>query len=285
METIAILGPGAVGGLLAAVLARAGSPVRLIGREPTVSQIAADGITVQSPRFGTFTTQVPAQPQLSEPAAVLVVATKAPQLEQALERITVQPAVVVPLLNGIDHVDLLRARFSCPVIPATINVQTYRDGPSLIVHRLDLARVSIAAPGHDGLEAALTSAGFDLGPRMQEAELLWRKLCRLCALALATTARDAPLGEVREDAYAVAREAVAVANAAGASVELDAILAELRDLGDQSSSSLRVDVAAGQTDTELMAIAGPVLSGGAAHSIEVPTTARLVATIQARIHR
>ena len=131
---------------------------------------------------------------------MLVVATKAPQLDAALERIVTEPKAVVPMLNGIDHVTRLRERFSCPVIPATVNVQTYKESPTRVVHRLDMARVNVAAPGHLGLEKALRRAGIDIGPHADENTLLWRKLSRLGRIALSPSAHGAGPGEGRDEA-------------------------------------------------------------------------------------
>ena len=285
MPALAILGPGAIGAFIAAAVARDGTPVTVIGREPTVALIEQHGIHVESPRFGPFDAQVSAVRKLTDEAEVLVIATKAPQLEAALDRIEAEPKTVVPLLNGIDHVERLRRRFACPVLAGTINAQTYKDGPTTVVHRLDLARVTVAAPGHMGLEKMLRRAGFDIGSHVDETTLLWRKLARLASLALATAAAGKELGDVRADAYAVAAEAVPVAQAEGADVELEQILEELRGLGDSSSSSLRVDVDAGAHETELEAISGPIVRGAAQHGLECPNVQRLAATIEGRIDR
>lgn len=267
---------------MAALVARDGTPVTVVGREPTIAQIGQNGIHVDSPRFGAFDARVESVRRLEEEAEVLVIATKAPALDAALDRVVAEPKAVVPLLNGVDHVARLRERFSCPVIPATINVQTFKTDATHVVHRVPLARVTLAVPGHLGLEKALRRAGVDIGQHADEADLLWHKLSRLCPLALATTASGATLGEVREDAYAAAAEVVPVANAMGAHVDLDTILSELRGLSDEASSSLRTDVEAGARENELEAISGPVLRGAAEHGLDVPTVERLVATISSK---
>jgi 2-dehydropantoate 2-reductase len=113
--------------------------------------------------------------------------------------------------------------------------------------------------------------------------VLWGKLARLAGLALATAAADAPLGTVRADAEAVAREVVAVANAEGAGLDGDVIVAELRALPDAASSSLRADVARRAPDHELDAIAGAVLRSARRHGLSAPHTETLAARVQARI--
>ena len=77
MSSIAVLGPGGVGGFLAAALARAGTHVTVIAREPTAAVIAADGITVRSVRLGDFVAHPRVVSELHEPVDTLLIATKA----------------------------------------------------------------------------------------------------------------------------------------------------------------------------------------------------------------
>jgi 2-dehydropantoate 2-reductase len=279
--TIAILGSGAVGALIGAQLTRAGIAPTLITREASAEAIGARGITVTSPRFGDHTTNVVATTTLDEPVDVLLVAVKAPQLSQALERVTVTPRTVVPLLNGVDHVAALRTRFA-DVVAGTVRVQAHRDGPTQVVHRAPFLTVALARPGVPALEQALTNAGIDVTTGASEADVLWAKLSRLAALALATTAADAPLGDVRETAEAVAREVAAVATAQGATIDAGTVVTELRGLPDAASSSLRADVTSGASDHELDAIGGAVLRAARRHDLLAPHTAELVARVQRR---
>src|SRR3954467_13098995 len=109
---VAILGPGGVGGFLAAALDRAGVPVTLVARGQTARVLAERGIDVRSVLLGEFH----ASPALAARVALgagatLVVATKAVGRDEALERVEGEPALVVPLLNGLDHIEVLRERF------------------------------------------------------------------------------------------------------------------------------------------------------------------------------
>jgi len=283
---IAILGSGAVGALLGAELTRADVPAALVTTEAGAEAVARDGVTVASPAFGEHTERVPAVTALEAPPGTLVVAVKAPHLAAALERIAGEPEVVVPLLNGVDHLALLRERFGADrVVAGTVRVQAHREGRTRVVHRAPFLTVTVARPGAPALEDALARAGIEVVAGGSEADVVWAKLCRLAGLALATTAADAPLGAVREDAEAVAREVVAVANAEGATVDPDVVVAELRGLPDAASSSLRADVMRSHPpapDHELDAIGGAVLRAAARHGLAVPRTAALVAAVQAR---
>jgi 2-dehydropantoate 2-reductase len=123
-----------------------------------------------------------------------------------------------------------------------------------------------------------------------EAEVLWRKLVRLNALALATTAHDAPLGEIRSrpgwraELTGAVEEGAAVARADGAPIEAGAVLEELWDAHEALTSSMQRDVAAGR-EPELDAIAGAVLRAGARHGVPTPVIEGLASAIAARVQR
>src|SRR5258708_35086405 len=107
-RTSAILGPGGVGGFLAGALTRAGTPVSVVARELTAELIASDGLHVSSVLLGDFDAHPRATATLDRPVDALIVATKAGGLESGLERIVGDPGLVVPLLNGLDHMSTPR---------------------------------------------------------------------------------------------------------------------------------------------------------------------------------
>jgi 2-dehydropantoate 2-reductase len=262
---ITILGSGAVGALLAA---RLGDDVRLVTTERSAEAISRDGITLASADFSGVVA-VEAVTAADVTGDVLVVATKAPHLGSALERVSGTPAAVVPLLNGVDHMAVLRERFPV-VIAATVRVQAHREGLTRVVHRTPLLAISIADPGVPELEDRLARAGVEVERGGSDADVLWAKFSRLAGIALATTAANAPLGDVRDDAEAIAGEAVTVADAEGAAIESDAVIAGLRALPDAATSSLRADVHGGSADHEIDAIGGALLRAADRHGLDVP---------------
>jgi 2-dehydropantoate 2-reductase len=282
MPDVAILGSGAVGALVGAALVRAGTDTTLITRENTAALLTREGLRVESPAFGDHRVAIPADDRLREPAGALLVAVKAPHLVDALQRIEAEPQVVVPLLNGVEHLDVLHERFGDRVVAGVVRVQAHRAAPAHVIHRAPFLSITIARPGAPALAAALTAAGIDVAAGGSAADVLWGKLARLAGLALATAAADAPLGDVRADAEAVAREVVAVARAEGADVDETTILGEIRGLPDAASSSLRADLAAGTRDHELDAIGGAVLRAAQRHGLPAPHTEFLVARVATR---
>jgi 2-dehydropantoate 2-reductase len=292
-SSIAVLGPGGVGGLVAAALARAGEPVTVLAREATAEAIARDGIRVRSVRLGDFTARPAAALTLEEPGGSLLVAPKATGLAAALERVRAEPGLVVPLLNGLEHMEVLRERFGDRVAAGVIRVESDRPEPGVVVHTSPFLRVDMASdgealrPGLEALATRLEAAGVPAVVGGSEAEVLWSKLVRLNALALATSAFDLPLGpirstpELRAELEGCVVEGAAVAAAEGAAVDARAVLAELGEAHAELRSSMQRDIAAGR-EPELDAIAGAVLRAGARHGLECPTVARLAAQVADR---
>ena len=287
---IAILGPGGVGGFLAAALARAGEPVCVIAREETAAVIDRDGIAVESVLLGDFTARPRAAAALTEPGATLVVATKATTLAPALERVRADPGLVVPLLNGIDHMDVLRERFGDESVAAgTIRIEAHRPAPGRIVQTSPFLRVDVGPPRPDveAFAAVLERAQVPAHVT-DEPQVLWGKLVRLNALACTTSTYDLPLGPIRDDRAmraeleACVREAALVARAEGADVPPERVMEELGAAHATLGSSMQRDIAAG-LPAELDAIPGAVLRAARRHGIETPTIQELHDRIAARI--
>jgi len=293
---IAVLGPGGVGGLLAGALEQAGEQVVVVARESTAARISERGLRVQSVTLGEFVAHPRALARLTEPVDALIVATKAAGLSAALERIATEPKLVLPLLNGLDHIALLRERFAADsVVAGSIRVEADRPQAGVVVHTSPFLLVQMASrdPGRRAamhqLASALDDAGVQARVQDSEAQVLWSKLVRLNALACTTSAYDKLLGEIRStpalraDLLGAIEEGSAVGRAEGAhDVDPGTAMAELTAAHATLGSSMQRDIAAGRAP-ELDAIPGSVLRAAARHGIECPTIERLVAMITARI--
>ena len=212
-------------------------------------------------------------------------------MDTALELVEATPSIVVPLLNGVDHIAVLRSRFGhSRVVPATIAVEAERINSGQFVQRSPV-RLAIAASGEAILKptaAGLQDLGFLCQFVAKEPTLLWSKLCFLGPFALATAASGKNLGEILADSDWKAKldsafaEARAVAEASGAEIDLAKVQAILASAPATMRSSMAKDLAAGRR-LELDAIAGPIVRGGAQFGIPVPTTASLVAAIESQV--
>jgi 2-dehydropantoate 2-reductase len=194
-----ILGAGGVGGLVGACLARCGASVTLV-----VKREALQGYPKQlrlESSFGNFAVDVAVSAEVPS-VDVLWLTVKAAQLEPALTAIRNPDAIraIVPLLNGIDHVALLRAKYGAGrVIPATIAGEFERVSPGHIVHCTPFARLNVSSAGRALLGSTLDQLqqmGFTCRFIDDEPTLMWGKLVFLAPFALSTTAANKTVGEV-----------------------------------------------------------------------------------------
>jgi 2-dehydropantoate 2-reductase len=266
-----------------AALVRSGAGVVLLMRPESLVRYSGR-MKVESVALGEFEVDVPASGVLDDPIDVLWVTTKATQLESALALAApdaVGDARVIPLLNGVDHLALLRRRYPI-VVAAAIRVESERIAPGVIRQSWPFLRVDIA--GAPDVQAELRNAGFECRPRDDERTLLWEKLVFLAPGALATTAFDGPLGAVRKDALFVGcrEEAFSAARAASARIDEGSITASHEAAPAELRSSMQKDVAAGR-EPELDAIAGPISRSGRKNAFPTECTDRLVAQIHVRL--
>jgi 2-dehydropantoate 2-reductase len=290
----AVLGAGGVGGLVGGALAKAGHPVTLLVR-PGRRDHYPERLSVQSEMLGTFEAPVQVADRLDGQLNVVWITVKATALEAALNAVPPEKlgdGIVVPLLNGVDHVEQLRDRYSPErVLPGTIRVEAEQIGPGRVRHLSAFAVVQ-AAPSPatraraEALCEELRGAGLGCEVREDEVTMLWSKLCFLAPFALATTASGGPLAVVRSDPgwwtrlEGCVKEACAVGVAEGAKVAPEPILAAFEGVPNGFRSSMQKDVAAGRPP-ELEAIAGPILRGGTEHGIDVSATRALLDRIVA----
>jgi 2-dehydropantoate 2-reductase len=196
---------------------------------------------------------------------------------------------VVPLLNGIDHVALLRARFGHDrVVPAAIRVEAERIAPGKFFVGAMATRLNVSSIGESRLTSTLEKLRqFGLKGQFDadEMRLLWSKLVILGPFALTTTASALTTGEVcgnpewRKRLDGAAREACAVSTASGTPFDANEIIPVFDKVPPGSRSSMQKDVAAGNPP-ELEAIAGPILRGAKEHGIAAPFTQELAEIVR-----
>lgn len=285
---VAVLGAGGVGGLLAVLMTRAGHHVTVLARDRTADHLRRHGLELRSQVFGDSVETVAAEPRLEAPPDLVLVTVKATALDWALDMVppgSLGDALVLPFLNGLDHVELLRARYGpTHVATGTIRVESERVSPGVVVHRSPFALVELAAGQADPAQVklvadALADAGLTTTVRDDDRQILWDKLSVLAPIALFTTSFAAPWGVPRAEHWdgivAVVGEIADAASGEGVAVDRDAVLAFLQQVPADMRSSMQKDAAAGRTP-ELDAIGGAVLRAAARAGTPAPTTARLV---------
>ena len=287
----AILGAGGVGGLIGAALAQSGEAVTVVIRPEALKDYPAE-LSLESP-FGSFGVPVERAASVTQPFDVLWITVKATHLDAALRSVTnaEQLGAIVPLLNGIDHVALLRSRFGHDrVVPGTIGVESERAAPGKIIHRSPFARLALSAIGESRLAPTiekLRQFGFNCQFSTDEMKMLWNKLAILAPCALTTTASGLTMGAVsgnpvwRKRMEAGVYEACAVAAASGTQLDPATFIRFFDMFPPGARSSMQKDVAAGNPP-ELEGIAGPILRLAQEHGLDVPVTRELVEMIRGK---
>jgi 2-dehydropantoate 2-reductase len=276
-QRVGVLGPGAVGGLLAVQLALAGERVICVARPETTAAIRDDGVTLVY-EGEELRARPDAVETLEEPVELLLIAVKSPGLVDALGRVRAEPELVLPLLNGLEHMAVLRERFGS-VTAATIGrLEAFREGPTCVVQH-KAALVTVAG---DALPVALVRAGVETRLGGSEVDVLWEKLARQAPLALLTSVTGKATGEVRSDPRlrTAVEEACAVAVADGAHTTLAEQWSIIESLPPELTTSTARDVAAGRP-SELDAVAGGVVRAGRRLGVPTPTFEELLAACPA----
>jgi 2-dehydropantoate 2-reductase len=294
--TVAVLGPGGTGGLLAALLSRAGHRVICLAGEGTAAILRTAGVRLRSAQFGDFTARVEADTILREPVDACLIAVKHTALDAALDRVpatALGDALLVPLLNGVEHPAALRARHRPDrVAPAVIRVESTRVAPGVIEHASPFAEIDLAGDGVprerlDALAEALAAAGPTTRVLADETASLWAKMSFLAPFALLTTRYGLPLGEVRtrhrEELTALVEETAAVSAASGGPADPAQALARYDAFPPAAKSSMQRDAEAGRP-LELDAIGGALLRAAERQGVPVPVTARVVGELRKAGH-
>jgi 2-dehydropantoate 2-reductase len=287
----AILGAGGVGGLVGGALARTGAEVLLLLRPETLARHPST-LRVESVVLGDFEVGVATASGLDREPDVLWVTPKATQLKSALElapATVVGDAVVVPLMNGVDHIAALRRQYT-HVLAGAMFVESERVEPGFVRQKTSFAHLALApGPRREQIADELRAAGFEVTLADDEPTLLWEKLVLLAPLALTTTARGVPVGQVRADPewngllMRCHEEAVAVGLAESAALDpprLRRVLLEFR--GGEMRTSMQKDFDAGRP-LELDAIGGAIVRAGRRQRIRTPVTEDLIRRVEARL--
>lgn len=229
-----------MGGYFGARLAQAGKDVTFLVRERRRDMLRQQGVVVRSPR-GDLHIRAPnlmTTGELVEPFDVVLLACKAYDLDTALEAIS--PAVgqdtrIVPLLNGMQHLDELSRRFGKEKILGGVAVISADvDDAGTILHLNDLHTLAIGPLRDQHTDAAtmvmrgLEGAAFDL-KESRDAELdMWEKWVFIATAAGGTCLLRAPVGDIvtaqaQDILLSMFDECVAIAAHNGFHVRSDAI--------------------------------------------------------------
>lgn len=205
---ILIVGAGALGGYFGARLLQAQQDITFLLRPGRVAQLQKTGLVVKS-RHGDL--KLPAPPHvlaadIAHPYDVVVVACKAYDLEQTMASFA--PAVgpetmILPLLNGMHHIDQLGQRFGAGhvlggvcLIAATLDadgaVRHLNDAHQLIFGERDGANSARV----QALAAVFAQGAFDSAASTEIMQDMWEKWVFIAATAGITCLMRGSVGDI-----------------------------------------------------------------------------------------
>lgn len=285
MASVAVVGVGAIGGVLAGLLERAGGhTITLCTRRPLPS------LAVETPT-GVVTVQARnwTDPAQAEPVDWVIVATKTYDAAGAklwLKQLCNAGTRIAVVQNGVEH----RENFAeWRILPVVIDVPSERLAEDRVLQRS--AAVMRVEAGEDGpaFTKLFPGSGATVEVTPDFLSAAWRKLCINAAGAVSALTMQ-PAGVLREQemgrvALDLVAECVAVGRAAGAKLEdgiPERVLAEARAGSPDSVNSLLADRRAGRP-MEVDARNGVIVRLGELHQIATPANRMATALLKSEV--
>jgi 2-dehydropantoate 2-reductase len=298
---ILVLGAGAVGGFFGGRLAEAGADVTFLVRPGRAAQIARDGLVVKSP-FGDIRIPVKTVAAATQggPYDIVLLTCKAYDLDSAIAAIA--PAVeagaaVLPLLNGMAHLEALDRRFGAEKVLGGLCFVAATLTPSGEVHQLGSMLNGIVFGERSGeissrcerVKAAVGAAPVESRVSSEILRDMWSKWVQLASMAGLTCLMRATVGEASqaEEGAAIALElldecrAIAGAYDAAPSEKAAATMrGRLTDKASTLSASMLRDIERGGP-IEAAHIIGDMIRRGRAKGVATPLLRVVLAHLQA----
>jgi 2-dehydropantoate 2-reductase len=299
-----VLGAGAVGGYFGGRLAEAGRDVTFLVRGARTAALSEHGLGVTSP-LGDFRVpvQVATADRVGGPYDVVILTAKHYDLDAAIEAI--RPAVgagtaVLPLLNGLVHLDKLAAAFGAERIlggVAYVGATLAADGT---IHHHN--RLSGIAHGErtgglsdrvSAIEAAFANTPVSAPANENIMLEMWEKFVMITAMAGMNCLLRGNIGEIAAtqdgEALVIAAlaECQAIAAASGFSPRpqsRERVQAMLTEKGSVNNASMRHDLENGRR-TEAAAIIGDMVRRAGALDLKTPLLSAAYSALQIHENR
>jgi 2-dehydropantoate 2-reductase len=206
---ILVIGAGALGGYFGARLLAAGRDVAFLVRPKRAAALAKSGLSVKS-NMGNL--QLPAPPaitadKLNKPFDVIILSCKAYDLEEAMQSFAPavgKDTVIIPLLNGLRHVDVLSARFGAETVfggQCAISATLSPEGE--ILHLADMHTLTFGPQestktpkNYAEIVSVLSDANFIAQPSDIIMQEMWEKWVFIATAAGSTCLMRASVGDM-----------------------------------------------------------------------------------------
>jgi 2-dehydropantoate 2-reductase len=287
---ILVVGAGAIGGYFGGRMLQAGADVTFLVRPKRAAELAAGGLVIKSPQ-GDVTLKNPPAVQadkLAEKFDVVLLSCKAFDLEDAVQSLA--PAVgpdtaIIPLLNGMKHLDVLDKRFGrARVLGGLCAIAVTLNDRREVVHLQPLQSLTFGERDgklSDRLRAiaeVFTTGNF--GSKVSEEIILemWEKWVFLASLAACTCLMRTSVGNIlaspggKDFVLGMLDESSAIAAAEGHAPRepfLERTRGMLTAEGSQMTASMFRDIKAG-APVEADHVIGDLVARADAAKVPVP---------------
>jgi 2-dehydropantoate 2-reductase len=205
---ILVVGAGAIGGYFGGRLLQAGRDVRFLVRPRRAALLTKHGLKIRS-RFGDFHRPAPqlvSEEDLAESFDLILLSCKAYDLDGAIESFAnaVGPkTAILPLLNGMRHLDVLADRFGVErVLGGLAVISTTLDADGGVVHLNDLHLLTFGeldgsrSQRIETIASTLMGAGFEARLSEEIRQDMWEKWIFIAAAAGITSLMRAAIGDI-----------------------------------------------------------------------------------------
>ncbi|MRX71635.1 2-dehydropantoate 2-reductase [Bacillus lacus] len=284
---ILVAGTGAVGGYFGGRLAEIGRDVTFLVREKRKEQLHSQGLQISSPHGDAVLSVSTISDNSSRDSFdIVIISTKAYQLEKAIQDVkhfTDSETMIIPLLNGIQHLDTLKEAFSEEQVAGGLCFieSTMNSGGKIMqsspVHRMVFG--PLQANWSNKLNefyqlSKEAKAEIILSEEIEEE--MWHKYMFIAGMSGVTTLFRSPVGLIRTYASTavlqVFQEIADIMAAAGAPLKNNAVemqMNTLNQMSDKMKSSMQRDMEKG-AQTEASHLQGYLLKLAAKHGVRAP---------------
>ncbi|SES95193.1 2-dehydropantoate 2-reductase [Salinibacillus kushneri] len=289
MMNVVVMGAGAVGGYYGGKLAQNGESVYFLVRKRRYEQLKQRGLNIESIHGNfSFEPNLIVEPKEVEQPDLVIVALKNYHLEGAmpqLEELVQQGAKLLPLLNGVEHLDLFIEKFGKEnVLGGLCYIESTLNEKGDIIQKSPMQDIIFGplttqdSSFLENIEKMMKDAKIAVTLTEEILAEIWKKFIFITSLSGITSAVRAPIGVALEDEVTQAflrnliTEVYKISQARQVEISgdmVDTVMERLKSVSPDLTSSMHKDLKKG-LPLELDSMHGYLLTLGEQYNIDLP---------------